>query len=66
VFVLSGRSYSKTVIGTATPTLYGYLFSWNTTGVPDGRYTLQSMATDAAGNTAYSPGITIRIANHHH
>ena len=35
----------------------GYLFGWNTTSVPGGYYTLQSLATDAAGNTSYSPGI---------
>jgi hypothetical protein len=49
--------------GTATPTYYGYLFELNTTSVPNGQYTLQSLATDAAGNTAYSPGITVKVTN---
>ncbi len=62
-FVLSGGSYSKSVIGTATPSLYGYVFAWNTTSVPDGTYTLQSLATDAAGNTAYSAPITVIVNN---
>jgi subtilase family serine protease len=62
-FAISGGSYNETVIGTATLTIYGYLFIWNTTGVPDGTYTLQSLATDGAGNTAYSTGITIKVAN---
>jgi beta-glucanase (GH16 family) len=62
-FVLSGGSYSKSVIGTATPTLYGFVYAWNTTSVPNGTYTLQSLATDAAGKTAYSAGITITVSN---
>ena len=62
-FVLTGGSYSKTVIGTATLTLYGYVYSWNTTTVPSGTYTLQSLATDGAGNTAYSAGISIVVDN---
>ena len=62
-FVLTGGSYTQSVIGTAVPSLYGYVFEWNTTGVPGGTYTLQSLVTDAAGNTAYSPGITITVDN---
>jgi hypothetical protein len=49
------------VVGTATPTLYGYLLSLNTTTVPNGSYTLQSVATDSAGNAGYSPGVQITI-----
>ena len=62
-FVLTGGSYNKTVIGTATPTAYGYILSWNSKSVPDGTYTLQSLATDGAGNTTYSAGITIKVNN---
>ena len=62
-FVLTGGTYNKTVIGTATATLYGYIYSWNTTTVPSGTYTLQSLATDNAGNTAYSAGITVTVDN---
>ena len=62
-FTLTGAADNQTVLGTATPTIYGYLFAWNTTTVPDGAYTLQSRATDAAGNTAFSPGVGITVAN---
>jgi hypothetical protein len=62
-FVLTGGSYNQTVIGTAVPTLYGYIFVWNTTGVPGGTYTLQSLVTDNDGNTAYSAGITVTVDN---
>ncbi len=62
-FVITGGSYNKTVIGTATSSVYGYAYSWNTTTVPDGSYTLQSLVTDQANNTAYSTGISIIVDN---
>jgi hypothetical protein len=62
-FVLTGGSYNQSVIGMATPTLYGYIFVWNTTGVPGGTYTLQSLVTDDDGNTAYSSGVSITVDN---
>jgi hypothetical protein len=62
-FVLTGGAYNKTVIGTAGLTLYGYLYGWNTTTVPDGTYTVQSLATDGAGNTTYSAPVTLKVGN---
>ena len=62
-FALTGGSLNQTVVGTAVPTLYGYLFELNTTTVPNGSYTLQSVASDTAGNTGYSPGVQITIDN---
>ena len=62
-FALTGGSLNQTVVGTAVPTLYGYLFELNTTTVPNGSYTLQSVASDSAGNTGYSPGVQVTIAN---
>jgi hypothetical protein len=50
-------------LGTATPTLYGYIFLWNTTSVPNGTYTLHSVVTDAAGNYEYSTGVSVIVAN---
>ncbi len=62
-FVLTGGTFNKTVLGTGSATIYGYVYSWNTVGVPNGTYTLQSLATDSAGNTAYSAGITVTVSN---
>ena len=42
---LSGGTLSGSVIGTATPTLFGWIAGWNTTTVPNGTYTLQSVAS---------------------
>ena len=62
-FVLTGGSFNKFVIGTATSTPYGYYFILNTTTIVNGIYTLQSLATDGSGNTTYSSGITVTISN---
>ena len=61
-YELSGGSLSDSVIATATPTIYGWLASWNTTTVPNGSYTLQSVAS-SGGLTGTSPGITISVNN---
>jgi Big-like domain-containing protein len=62
-FHLTGGSLNKTLIATATPTIYGWLAGWNTTTVPNGTYTLQSEAYDAAGLTGYSSGVAITVNN---
>ena len=62
-FALTGGSLNQTVVGTAVPTLYGYLFQLNTTTVANGTYTLQSVASDAGGNVGLSSGVPITIAN---
>ena len=50
-------------VGTVVRTIYGYVFILNTTTVANGTYTLQSMASDTAGNTGYSPGVQVTIKN---
>jgi hypothetical protein len=62
-YVLTGGSLSNQVIATAAATLDGWLVKWDTTAVPNGTYTLQSVATDVNGNTATSPGITMTVSN---
>ncbi len=63
VFEVSGGTLSNHVIATATPTYYGWLAQWNTTTVPNGTYTLQSVATDADNNTDSSTPITVTVNN---
>ena len=68
-FVLSGGSLSDQVVGTATPTIYGWIADWDTTTVPNGIYTLQSVATATDPHngittvTVTSPGITVTVNN---
>jgi uncharacterized protein YjbI with pentapeptide repeats len=63
VFELSGGTLSDQVIATGTPTLYGWLARWNTTSVPNGTYSLQSVATDADHDTDTSEAITVTVNN---
>jgi hypothetical protein len=51
------------MIATATPTIYGWLASWSSTSVPNGTYTLQSVASYQGGVSGTSPGITVSVAN---
>jgi hypothetical protein len=62
-FHATGGALNKALVATATPTIYGWLASWNTTAVPNGTYVLQSEAYDAAGLSAYSSGVTVTVNN---
>ena len=54
--------YNAPVLCTATATIYGWLCGWNTTTVPNGSYTLVSVAS-GAGGSASSSGVSITIKN---
>jgi hypothetical protein len=62
-FVVSGGTLSNDVVGTATLTLNGWIAEWNTTAVPNGTYTLESVATEVGGTTATSSGVTVMVQN---
>jgi hypothetical protein len=62
-FVATGGSLSNQVVGTATLTLFGWIALWNTAGVPNGTYTLDSVATEVGGTTATSPPVTVTVQN---
>jgi hypothetical protein len=62
-FLLTGRTLNTAVIATATPTIFGWLASWNSTTVPNGTYTLQSIASFPVGGSGTSPGVTIKVMN---
>jgi hypothetical protein len=61
-YEVTGGSLSDAVVATATPTIFGWLASWNTTTVPNGTYTLQSVAS-SGGLTGTSAGITVTVNN---
>ena len=62
-FVVSGGSITDEVVGTADPTLYGWIARWDTTKVPNGSYTLHSVATEVGGTMATSTGTTVTVKN---
>jgi YVTN family beta-propeller protein len=62
-FQLTGGTLNDASIATATPTLYGWIADWNSRSVPNGTYTLQSVAYDAEGFSTHSTGITVSVLN---
>ena len=62
-YEVTGGGLNDDVIATASATVFGWLASWNTTGVPNGTYTLQSVASYGGGVSGTSAGITITVAN---
>ena len=62
-YELTGGTLTDQVVATATATYYGWLGQWNTTTVPNGTYTLQSVAAYSGGVTGTSPGVTVTVAN---
>jgi hypothetical protein len=62
-FEIAGGSLSSPVIVTAAPYIFGWVAQWNTTNVPNGSYTLESVATDTDGVTGASPAITVIVNN---
>jgi virginiamycin B lyase len=62
-FHLTGGTVSDASVATATPTIYGWIADWNTRTVPNGTYTLQSVAYDAEGLSTHSTGITVSVLN---
>ena len=63
VFELTGGTLSNQVIATGTSTYVGWLAKWNTTSVPNGTYSLQSLATDADNDTDTSTPLSVTVNN---
>jgi hypothetical protein len=62
-FRVTGGTLRNVVIGTGTLGKYGWAFLWNSTGVPNGTYTMRSVAYGASGERSTSPAITVKVAN---
>jgi peptidoglycan/LPS O-acetylase OafA/YrhL len=62
-FQLSGGGLSRHSICVGTLTIIGFFCHWNTSGVPNGSYTLQSVAYDASGKSVRSQPVAISVKN---
>ncbi len=62
-FRLTGGSLHDSLIATATRSSVGWAARWNTTTVPNGRYTLQSVAYDAVGDSGRSADVVVTVKN---
>jgi len=61
-YELTGGTLTNQVVATATETFFGWAALWDTTSVPNGTYTLQSVATYSGGTVTSAP-ITITVTN---
>ena len=62
-YELSGGTLTDHVIATGTSTYYGWLAKWNTTTVPNGTYSLQTVAAYAGGVSGPSAPVSITVDN---
>jgi hypothetical protein len=63
-YELNGGGLTNDVVATATPTVFGWVASWDTNSVPNGTYTLQSVATYPNGGlSGTSPGVSVTVNN---
>jgi Big-like domain-containing protein len=62
-FRLTGGNYNNALIGVATLTDYGWIAQWETTSVPNGADTLNSVAYDPANNSGRSANVNITVQN---
>ena len=62
-FYLFGGNCFGCLIGTATPTIYGWISTWKTTTAANGPYTMFSQATNVSGVTGLSPAVNVTIKN---
>ncbi len=62
-FRVTGGGLTNLLVGVGSLGRYGWVALWNTTGVTDGTFSLQSVAYDGAGNSARSPALTVRVEN---
>jgi hypothetical protein len=62
-YELTGGTLNNAVIATATSTIVGWLAGWLTATVPNGTYTLQSVASYASGVSGTSAPVMITVNN---
>jgi hypothetical protein len=62
-FELSGIGSVPTDICHGTLFQYGWICGWNSTSVPNGTYTLRSVATNDVSRVTRSAGVTVRVQN---
>ena len=62
-FLLSGGGLHDQLIGLGSETLFGWLYSWNTSNAANGRYRLRTIAYDAAGKSIQSKSISLSVKN---
>jgi hypothetical protein len=60
IFRITGMG--RTIVESAVP-LYAWLGVWDTSTVPNGTYTVRSVAYGSSGQVTTSPGVVVHVAN---
>ena len=63
VFEVSGNGVHNLVVSGSGPTYYGYIGAWNSSDVANGTYSVQSVATDALGQSTTGASVTVTVQN---
>ncbi len=62
-YVLSGPGIEGASFATGSRTNYGWIGGWNTSGVPNGSYTIVVTVSDSGGRSIRTPPVEVRVAN---
>ena len=62
-FVLEGSNRKSRVIASGIRTSYGWLAEWNSHTVPDGEYSIRSVAHAPTGDSGDSVAVPIAVSN---
>ncbi len=62
-FRLTGGGLHDALVATAEHFEYGWLGAWSTAVVPNGNYTLRSVAYDITGRSGQSAGTVVQVSN---
>ena len=62
-YVLSGPSREGVTFATGYLSKYGWIGRWNTSTVPNGRYTIEAKFTDSGGRAVTTPPVVVRVKN---
>ena len=62
-FDYTGPGIPPQQLGVGTPTYYGWIYEWNTTGGANGQYSLNCDAPYPFGGAENSPAISITVSN---
>jgi len=62
-YVLNGPGLEDASFATGSRTNYGWIGGWNTSTVPNGRYTIEAKVSDSGGRTVMTPPVEVRVDN---
>jgi hypothetical protein len=62
-YLLSGPGLEGVSLGRGVRSNYGWIGGWNTSTVPNGRYTIEAKVSDSGGRTVVTPPVEVRVDN---